>query len=128
MIEILPAPDHVVAVRMSDKVTGKEFDRLTAEIDGKLARHQRLGIFVDLVDFDGVTLEALAKDLKYNLGKLGQWKRFPREALLTDRGWVKTLAKVADPLVPQVEVRAFAPAEREQALDWAAGVKDPELT
>jgi hypothetical protein len=31
MIETLPAPDHVIALRMSGKLTGEDFDRATAE-------------------------------------------------------------------------------------------------
>jgi hypothetical protein len=124
MIELLPAPDHVVALRLEGTLTGADFDRLVEEIEAKLARHERLGIFADMVGFKDLTAEAAAKDLRYNLGKLGEWRRFPREAVVTDKQWIRTLAKLVDPLVPHVEVRTFAPAERDEALAWAAAAPD----
>lgn len=119
MIEILPAPDHVVALRFFGELTGPDFDRVVAEIETRLGRHPRIGIVADMTGFDGVTLEALGKDLRYNLSKLGEWKRFPREAVITDKAWLETLVKAVDPLVPQVEVRIFHPGETEAALAWA---------
>ncbi|CAN7402920.1 STAS/SEC14 domain-containing protein [Phenylobacterium sp. LjRoot219] len=120
MIEMLPAPDHVVALRFSGELTGPDFDRVAAEIETRLARHERIGVVADLTGFDGVTLQALAKDLRYNLAKLGEWKRFPREAVITDKAWVRAAVHALDPLVPQVEVRTFNPGEQSAALAWAA--------
>jgi hypothetical protein len=122
MIEILAAPDHVVALRMAGTITGEDVDHAVGEIEGKLARHERIGVFVDMTGFDDMTAEAAAKDLRYGFGKFSEWSRFPREAVVTDKQWIKTLVKVVDPLVPQVEVRTFAPAERDQALAWASEV------
>ena len=121
MIEMLPAPDHVVAVRFFGELTGPDFDAVTAEIEARLARHERIGVVADVTGFDGATLEALGKDLRYNLGKLGEWKRFPREAVITDRAWVRSAVKAVDPLVPHIEVRTFDPGETSEALAWAGG-------
>lgn len=122
MIDLLPAPDQVLAVKMSGTLTADDYDLVLAEMEAKLLRHERIGIFVDMTDFRDVTAGAAAKDLRFALGKIGEWRRFPREAIVTDKQWVKTLAKVVDPLVPQVEIRTFAPAERDQALAWASAV------
>lgn len=119
MIELLPAPDHVVALRFSGELTGPDFDKVAGEIEARLARYPRIGVVADLTGFDGLTLEALAKDIRYNLAKLGEWKRFPREAVITDKAWVRTAVSALDPLVPQVEVRTFSPAEQAEALAWA---------
>lgn len=124
MIEMLPAPDHVVALRFAGELTGPDFDRVAAEIEARLARHERIGVVADLTGFDGLTLEALGKDLRYNLAKLGEWKRFPREAVITDKAWVRTAVKAVDPLVPQVEVRTFDPGEMEPAVAWAGDFKN----
>jgi hypothetical protein len=95
-------------------------DDLTAAIEAKLARHPRIGIVADLTPLAGLTLEALAKDIRYNISKLGDWKRFPREAVITENPWVRAATRALDPVVPHVEVRAFAPAEFDAALTWAA--------
>jgi SpoIIAA-like len=92
------------------------------KIESKLARHERIGVFVDMTGFEDMTAEAAAKDIRYSLGKIGQWKRFPREAIVTDKQWMRTLVRIIDPLLPQIEARTFAPSEREAAMAWAAAV------
>lgn len=120
MIEILDAPDHVVALRLSGRLSGPEMDELAAAVEAKLARHERIGIVADLTPLAGLTLEALAKDIRYNISKLGDWKRFPREAVITDSSWVRAAMTALDPLLPHVQVRSFAPAQHASALAWAA--------
>jgi hypothetical protein len=120
MIESLQAPDHVLALHIFGKLTGAEMDGLTAEVEAKLARHPRIGIVADLTGLSGMTLEALAKDIRYSIAKIGDWKRFPREAVITDAPLLKLAMKAIDPLVPQVEVRCFEPGERQAAVAWAA--------
>jgi hypothetical protein len=119
MLEIVSAPDHVAAYRVAGTLSGDDYDRIVADVEAKLARHRKLGVYLDLTGFEDVTFEAGLKDARYSLSKIFQLGRFPREAVVTDKQWIRTLAKVASPLVPGVEVRAFAPSERDQALDWA---------
>jgi hypothetical protein len=122
MIDVLTAPDHVLAVRMSGTVDEDDYDRVIAEAERRLARHERIGVFFDLTDFDDVTPGAATKDIGYVFGKIGQWRRFPREAIVTDKRWIRALIKAAAPLVPQIEMRTFDPAEREAGLRWATEV------
>ena len=107
MIEILPSPEHVVAVRVMGTLTGEDYDRVIAVIDAKLAAHERLGVLVALTDFHDITAEAALKDMRYDLRMLFQLKRFPREAVVTDRRWLRVAAKIVSPLIPYVQVRAF---------------------
>lgn len=123
MLEILPAADHVAAFRISGTLTEPDFDRLAAEIESRLERHDKLGIFADLTGFEDMTFRAGLKDARYGFGKLAQLRRFPREAVVTDRGWIETLVAIANPLLPFVEVRSFKPAEFDVALAWASEVE-----
>jgi hypothetical protein len=119
MIDILQAPDHVFAARIVGTLTGSDFENLEREIEAKLARHGRIGIVADLTELKSVTPAALVKDIRYNLSKLGHWSQFPREAIITQRAWVASIAKAVDPVVPQVEVRSFSPEEQALAIAWA---------
>jgi hypothetical protein len=123
MIEFLPAPDHVFAVKLVGTLTPEDVDKSVREIEAKLQKHERLGVFADLTEFHDVTAEALIKDFKYSFGKFGEWKRFPREAIVTDKKWIRALYTLLDPLLPQIEIRGFEPAERDQALAWASEIK-----
>lgn len=122
MLDLLPAPDHLAAYRLAGTLTGDDLDRIIADIEGRLERHERIGIFADLTEFDDWTWEAGLKDLRYGLGKAWQLRRFPREAVVTDKGWIRNLVRLANPLVPFVEIRVFAPEERSEALAWAADI------
>ena len=122
MFEHLPSPGHVVALKISGTLTGDEYDRIVADVEARLARHERLGVFVDLLEFDDLTGAAVLKDIRYALSKLSELRRFPREAVITDKRWIRTLVKAASPLVPHVEIRAFGPDEREAAMAWASQV------
>lgn len=119
MIEVLSSDDHVLALRLSGTLTGDDFDRAAAEVDARLARHDKVGVFVDLTGFHDLTPDAVAKDLRFGFSKIGQWKRFPREAVLTDKQWIKALVKLLDPVIPSIEVQTFDPSQREAALAWA---------
>ena len=125
MIEIYPAPDHVAAFRISGRLTGEDYETVTTDVKARLARHQRLGILVDLSEFEDITPEAAWKDIRFSFSLIGDLKRFPREAVISDKQWVRTLAKVADPLVPHVTIRVFGSAERDAALAWVSEVTQP---
>lgn len=122
MLEHLTAPDHVAAFKISGTLTGDDYDGVIADVEARLARHDRIGVLLDLTDFQDFTLEAGLKDLRYDLSKLFQLHRFPREAIISDRQWMRLAAQIADPLIPQVEIRVFASEAREAALAWVSDV------
>lgn len=122
MLQILESEDHVLAVRLSGTLTAGDVALVAKEVDARLERHEKIGIFAELTDFHDLTAEAAAKDFAYGFSKIGQWSRFPREAVVTDKQWVRTLIKLMDPVIPMVDVRAFEPAQRDEALAWAAAI------
>ncbi len=122
MIEKLSAPDHVAAFRLSGTLTEEDVEQVIADVDARLTRHDRIGIMADLTAFHDVGLRAAIRDLRYSFGKIFEWRRFPREAIVTDRKWVRTMAAIAGPLIPFVKVRCFGSTKRDAALAWAADI------
>lgn len=122
MLEQLPSPDHVVALKISGTLTGDDYDRIIADVEARLSRHERIGLLMDLLEFTDFTGEAALKDIRYDLSKLFQLRRFPREAIITDKQWMRSLAKLASPLIPHVELRTFGPNERDEAMGWVSQV------
>ncbi|MBL8772881.1 MAG: STAS/SEC14 domain-containing protein [Phenylobacterium sp.] len=120
MLQLLDAPDHVLAYRISGTLDAADYGRIVGTLDAKLAAHGRVGVYADMTDFESMTAEAVMKDLRYHLGHLGQWTRFPRAAVVTDEPWLRAWVRFIDPLVPQVEARAFLPGEQAEALAWVA--------
>jgi hypothetical protein len=120
MIELLPAPDHVAAYKMIGLLSEEDYDAIIAEIETKLKTHRKIAVYADMTGFTGLTLGALAKDLKYAISKLGQFGRFHRMAIVTDNPWLAGLLKMSGPLLPQMEAKSFEPREAVQALAWAS--------
>jgi hypothetical protein len=125
MIEIYPSPDHVAAFRISGRLTGADYETIANDVKARLARHQRLGVLIDLADFEDIAPEAAWKDIRFSLSLIADLKRFPREAVVSDKQWVRTLARVIDPLLPNVTIRVFGSAERDAALAWVSEVTQP---
>lgn len=123
MLTILPAPDHVGAYRLSQTLTSDDLDQIMADIEAKLARHEKIGILADMTGFTDMTLAAAWKDARYSLGKLWELQRFPREAVITDKGWLTAFVDLLNPAIPFVTVRTFKPEDYATALSWAGDIE-----
>lgn len=123
MLTILPAPDHVAAYRLSQTLTGEDLDAIMVDIGARLARHEKIGILADMTGFTDMTLAAAWKDARYSIGKLRELRRFPKEAVITDKGWLTRLIDLLDPAIPFVRVRAFKPQDYQEALSWVGDVE-----
>ena len=120
MIEILDSPLHVGAYRFTGQLMGDDYDACIADLETRLAGFPRIAVVSDLSDMQGVSLDAVGKDLRYAASKLGEFGRFARAAIVTDKRWLVTVTELAAHLMPNTEVRTFAQDERALALAWAA--------
>lgn len=130
MIEILPAPPHVAAFRFSGKLSGEDYDRCIAQIEACLAGYRRIAIVSDLSGMTGLSAEAMGKDFRYAISKLGEYSRFARAAVVTGQHWLGKVSELAGHWLPATDVRAFEPGQADAALAWAAELAaedaDPE--
>jgi hypothetical protein len=124
MIEILDAPDHIVALRMSDRLTAHDYERIFSELDAKLKDHERIGVYTDARELRGITPSGLGKDLQYTFAKIGEYRRFARAAVVTDKPLLRVLARTGDALFSQIELRTFTAAEQDAALSWVSELPD----
>lgn len=120
MIEILASPPHVAAYRFVDELTGADYDACIADLESRLARHARIAVVADISDLHGLALEVVDKDLRYAVSKRGEYDRFARAAVVSDKRWLVAITSAVDRLMPQTDMRTFAPEERALALAWAA--------
>jgi hypothetical protein len=127
MIEILTSPPHVAAYRFTDELTGADYDACIADLESRLARYPRIAVVSDISDLHGLALEVIGKDLRYALSKRGEYDRFARAAVVTDKRWLVAVTEMADRIMSHTDMRTFAPEERSIALEWAAAL-DPAAT
>jgi ketosteroid isomerase-like protein len=119
MLEVLPAPETVVAIRVTGQVTEEDVERAIQIIEAALARQPRIAILAE-VEISGLTAGAFARRLTYGISKFRDIKRFPRAAIVTNQEWLRRIAWVQDRILPWVEVRTFSPSEREEAVTWVS--------
>ncbi len=120
MIDILPAPPHVAAFHFTDTLTAADYDLSIAEIEARLAGHDRIAVFTDLTGMTGVTPAAMARDLRFAIGKVGEFRRFARAAVVTERNWLAGITHLGAMLFPRTEIRTYTAAQRDEAFAWAS--------
>lgn len=122
MIQILSAPDNVAAFHVAGTVTASDYDQMIPAIEEKLSDHEDIGILADLTGFEDMTGDALRRDLEYGLSKLGEFHRFKRAAVISDKQWIKAATEMTGKLFPQAEARVFHENEKSKAMEWVSAV------
>jgi hypothetical protein len=125
MYEPLPSADHIGAYRFAGTLDREDLDRCIADVEARLQRHGRIGIYCELDGFTGLTLPALGRDLEYGLRNFGHYDRFARVAVVTTPGFLSGMTGMASHFLPRTEVKVFAPDERVLAQNWVTDF-DPE--
>lgn len=127
MLELLPSPGpDVVAFRVSGKVTKEDVELAWASLDAALDEAETIGLYAEVVDLGGVTLTGLVEDLAHAIKALGEWHRFARYAVVSDKAWLRTLADVEGKLLPGIEIRTYTPEESEAAIAWLTAHTVPQ--
>ncbi len=127
MLTLLPSPGpDVVAFRVSGKVTADDIEQAWASIDAALDEGETIGLYAEIVDLGGVTLDGLVKDLALGLKAIGEWRRLARYAVVSDARWLRTLATVEGKLLPGIEIRTYPMEEQAEAMAWLTAHAAPQ--
>jgi SpoIIAA-like len=119
MLELLPAPEHVVALRVNGSIDRDDIERGIAAVEDALARQECIALYTEIA-MTGMTPGAFARDLGYGLRHLRELRRFARIAVVTEQEWVRRVVQVQGRILPQIEIRTFTPGEQDAALTWVA--------
>ena len=106
--------DTIIGLRMTGTITEDDIKPWAARLDQKSDRPEKLRVYIEYEDVDEVTAKAALQDLKFDLTHLGD---FEKAALVSNKTWTSLPALAAN-LIPNLEVKQFAPAEKEQARQW----------
>lgn len=109
---------YIWAARVEDTFDSEDIALAMATLDDRLSRPGDVRCYIEAEDMDHVTIGAMLKDVLYGLRHVGDVPRFDRFAIVADQKWLHALAKFEDKLLIGVEVRAFAPQERDAARAW----------
>jgi len=121
MIEMIDSADDVIALIVSDRIGGDELDAVMNRLDGAMARHAKVHVFVETRSIDGIEIAGLGAYMKRALPLLGKLDRFGRVAVVADQAWIRALTKIESAVLPHIGYRVFEPDARDEALDWVTG-------
>jgi hypothetical protein len=125
MIEILESAKHLVAIKISGSLTGADVEKASAALDKAIAENERISVFVDVDPSMALTFEGVVKDFIDGISRLGQLSRIYRAALVTDKGWMAAIARVEGLVFASIDLRVYAPEDRDKALAWASETPEP---
>lgn len=124
MIETIPTADgRIIGFSIDGKIDEADIKRIADEIVERLETHDRLRLYAEVKDWSGMTPKALLADLKF---ALSHFRDFEREAIVSDRTWLKTMAQVGDRILPSIEVKHFSWDDRAEALTWVEAELDSQ--
>jgi len=125
MIEILESPKHMVAMKISGKITAEDIEKAYKAGNEALKVSERVSFFAEITDSLAFTAEGLAKDLTAAIKNFGNMSKYYRAAIVTDKGWLGALVRVEGLVFSSIDLRVFEPSERDRAFAWAAETPAP---
>ena len=119
--KFLDSPDDVLAVELTDTITGRDLDAIMDRTDAIMAAHDKIHVFVETYGVDGLQLSALPHHLSRALPLFGKLGRFGRVAVVSDQSWMRAGSRLESAMLPNISYRVCKPDEREEALAWTLG-------
>ena len=105
----------MVEIELDGAIDRAAFDRIAGQLEHAIARHGRLRLLEVVRSFGGIDPGTLFQDIKFSLRHRNA---FSRVAVVTDVGWIRSLARVAGAALTSAEVDLFPLAEIERARAW----------
>ena len=121
MLEMIDSADDVIALTVSDRISGDELDAVMDRLDGAMARHDKVHVFVETRSIDGIEVAGLGAYMKRALPLFGKLDRFGRVAVVADQAWIRALTRIESAVLPHIGYRVFEPDARDEALAWVTG-------
>lgn len=121
MLAFHDARDDVVALTVSERLTGADVDALLAMLDDRLARFPKVHVFVEARAVGSVDVRGLAGHVSGALPLLGRLGQFGRVAVVADQAWVRAITRAKSAILPFVSFRVFEPHRSAEALGWVKG-------
>ncbi|MEL7036004.1 MAG: STAS/SEC14 domain-containing protein [Cyanobacteria bacterium J06592_8] len=117
MLKLIPTgSDRVIGLHVHGKIEVADLDPVIQQIEDKLKLHQKLRIYAEIESLEGMSLEALWKDIKF---AVPHFRDFEKKAVVSEKQWVEQWTNFSNKLFSSIEVKHFHFDEKEQALEWA---------
>ena len=115
--ELSDLPEGVIGFEASGKIRAEDYRDVVLPALEQAAAAGEVRFVIVMRDFEGMSGGAVWQDLKVGIEHFRAWKRI---ALVTDIAWMRDLTSLFGWMTPG-EVKTFPLAQREAAIEWAAG-------
>ncbi len=118
MHEFIEAPDDVIALKVSGKLTGADLDPIMDRLSAAMAKHDVIHVFVETQAIGSIEISALPHYATRAMPLFRKLNRFGRVAVVADQAWIRVGTRIESAVLPFITYRVFDPSEREKALAW----------
>jgi hypothetical protein len=105
---------ELVALKLTGKINKEEYDAIIPTLEEKIKDQDKVRLFCEIDDLDGITPKALWEDLKFDIKHFNDFKKV---AVVGDQEWMSYMTAFAKPFV-SADVEYFSFTDRNKALDW----------
>ncbi len=109
--------EKVIGMAIEGKIKTEDIELVTSLCEEKFKHSDKLSFYVELDSFEGISLEAFFKDLKFGIKNFG---KFDKKAVVTDKSWIKKLGNFSDKLFGSIEIKCFSFEEKNEAQKWVS--------
>lgn len=111
--------ENILAWRLEGKIDEAELNPMVKDLEKELNTSDHLNIYMEVPETPGVTPQAFWESLKSGLSNLKKYNdKLEKVAVVTDKGWLQTMANVENRLFPGIDERSFSFEEAEEAKQW----------
>ena len=121
MHEFIDSSDDVIALQVSQKITGNDLQMIMDRLDDVMARHDKVHVFVETQSIDGIEVSSLPSYMARAMPLFGKLSCFGRVAVVADQAWVRVGTRLESALLPNIRYRTYMLEERDEALAWVIG-------
>ena len=126
MLEIVPSPDNVIALKISGGIKGQDLDTIMDRLDAIMARYDKVHVFVETHAIAGLELASLPHYFARAMPLFGKLTSFGRVAVVADQAWIRVGTQMESMILPFISYRTYEPDERGEALTWVFTGADPK--
>jgi hypothetical protein len=117
-ITILDLGPRIVAYRLDGRIEKSDVDRSFEAFDRALAAPDSIRLYAEVESFSGIGVDALLRDFRLGIQRIGALSRIERAAVVSDVDWINRIARIEDHVFRGIDIRIFAPEDAAQARSW----------
>lgn len=118
MLQLTNRDGGRIDIAMDGKVDAAAMERVLDELILHMETSVDARLLFDVRNFHLPSLDAIRVKVSKMRSLFGMLSKIDRIAILTDEGWMRQASRIENLVLPGIELRAFARADRMQAEEW----------